>query len=273
MRTDVLRIRTPEGIEFHLSLAGPVTRFLAWQVDLACVGAIGVAAGTLAQVLGVLSLDLARAVVLLSYFAASIGYGIATEWLWRGQTIGKRLLRLRVLDERGMRLAFSQIVARNLLRFIDLLPAFYLVGGAAMMISRRAQRLGDFAANTVVVRIPRVEAPDINQILSGKYNSLREHPVMAARLRQRVSADEAALALQSVLRRATLDPPARLELFRDLAGHFRSMVEFPAEATEGLADEQYVRDVLDIVFRSGREAPGQPVATGTRGVDPGARLM
>ena len=55
-------------------------------------------------------------------FAISVGYAIFTEWFWRGQTVGKRLLRLRVIEEQGLRLQFSQIVTRNLLRFVDMLP-------------------------------------------------------------------------------------------------------------------------------------------------------
>ena len=78
------------------------------------------------------------------------------EWRWRGQTIGKRLLRLRVVDAEGMRLQFNQIVTRNLLRFVDSLPAFYFVGGLACWLSPKCQRLGDIAANTIVIRNPRV---------------------------------------------------------------------------------------------------------------------
>jgi uncharacterized RDD family membrane protein YckC len=249
MRTDTLTLRTPEGIVFSLPLAGPLTRFLAFSVDLAVVTAAGSVLGTVLGSFRLLSLDLAQAFTVVAYFAISIGYGIGTEWLWRGQTIGKRLLRLRVVDEHGLRLQPSQIVVRNLLRFVDLLPAFYLVGGAAMALSRRAQRLGDIAAGTVVVRALRPAEPDLDQILAGKFNSLREHPHLAARLRQQVGPEEAALALRALLRRDTLDPEARVTLFRDLAAHFRRLVEFPPDAVEGIADEQYVRNVVDVVFR------------------------
>ena len=123
-----------------------------------------------------ISLDLSRAVAIVAYFAAQIGYGLFCEWLWRGQTIGKRLLRLRVVDAYGLRLQFSQIVIRNLLRFVDMLPAFYLVGGLAALINARTQRLGDLAANTVVIRSPQITQPDLAQVLAGKFNSLRQHP-------------------------------------------------------------------------------------------------
>lgn len=251
-KTGTLLIRTPEGIVFSLLLAGPVTRFLAWAVDMVCIGALSSAAGMLLGVLGLISPDIAGGMAMLAYFLIQIGYGIALEWFWRGQTLGKRLLRLRVMDAQGLRLQSSQIVIRNLLRFVDMLPAFYLVGGIACLASRRAQRLGDFAANTIVVRNPKIAEPDLDQLLAGKFNSLREYPHLAARLHQRVSPGEARVALQALIRRDELNAQARVELFGEIAAHFRSLVEFPAESTEGITDEQYVRNVVDILFRPQR---------------------
>ena len=249
-RTNTLQIRTPEGIVFALLLAGPVTRFLAWTIDLACIAAIGSIVTTLLSVLKLLSVDIFAAVIVVAYFVISIGYAIATEWLWRGQTLGKRLLRLRVMDAQGFRLQFSQIVIRNLLRSVDLLPAFYMVGGLACLLSSRAQRLGDLAANTIVIRTPRISEPDLEQLLAGKYNSFRDHPHLCARLRQRTSPQEATLALQALLRREELDPQARLALFQRMAGYFRRLVDFPQESIEGISDEQYVRNIVDVLFRS-----------------------
>ncbi len=225
-------------------------RCLAWIIDLACIGAILTILGTLLGSLRLISADFARALSVLGYFAISIGYGIGMEWHWRGQTLGKRLLRLRVMDASGLRLHFSQIAIRNLLRVVDMLPAFYMVGGMACLISQRAQRLGDFAANTIVVVQPRYAEPALDQLLAGKYNSLRDHPHLAARLRQRVSPAEARVALQALLRREDFAPAHRVELFADLGRHFRSLVAFPPDALEGISDEQYVRNVVDVVFRS-----------------------
>jgi uncharacterized RDD family membrane protein YckC len=195
-RTNTLTIRTPEGIEFSFLLAGPVTRFLAWSVDLMVILAVSKLLTVLVGVVGIVSRDLAVAATILGYFVVSIGYGIALEWHLNGQTLGKRLLRLRVNDVNGMQLQFSQIVIRNLLRFVDSLPALYLVGGLACLISRRAQRLGDIVANTIVAWNPRLSEPDLDQLLEGKYNSLRKYPHLEARLRQHVSPHEAQIALQ-----------------------------------------------------------------------------
>jgi uncharacterized RDD family membrane protein YckC len=250
MKTSALQIRTPEGIVFSQTLAGPVTRFLAWIIDACCIGGLVSVVGILSVALAFVTPGLATAVSILSYFVISIGYGILCEWAWRGQTVGKRMFRLRVVDAEGLRLQFNQVVTRNLLRAVDSLPFLYFIGGALCWFSPRCQRLGDIAANTIVVRHLRQREPDLDQIMAGKFNSLRHYPHLAARLRQRISAAEAALALQALIRRDDFEPVARVELFSELADHFRRQVQFPPEATDGIPDEQYVRNVVDLLYRA-----------------------
>ncbi len=251
MTRDALKIRTPEGIEFSLPLAGPVSRMLALAVDLAM---IAVLANVLRQLLAPLKLfgeDIETAINVVAYFLLTLLYGVLTEWLWRGQTVGKHLFGLRVVDARGFRLEPAQVIVRNLMRFIDALPAFYLVGGAACFFQRHYRRLGDIAAGTVVIRASKPFAPDLDQGLGSKYNSLRESKHLAARLRQKVSPEIAQVALDALLRRDKLDPASRLALFGELASHLRELVPYPPEINEQLSDEQYVRNVTEIVFSRG----------------------
>lgn len=249
-RTNTLLIKTPEGVVFSQTLAGPITRFLAWLVDFMCVAAVLLAINIVLAFVIVVSPEIGNAIALVFFFVVPVGYAMTLEWLWRGQTIGKRIMRLRVVDAHGLRLHFSQVAIRNLLRVIDLLPGMYLVGGLATMFSGKAQRLGDLAANTVVIRIPKIVEPNLEQLGADKYNSLRTHPHLCARLRQRVSPAEASAALQAIVRRHEFDAVARVQLFEDLAEHFKSKVEFPAEAIEGIADEQFVRNVVDVLYRT-----------------------
>lgn len=260
MKTSALFIRTPEGIVFAQLLAGPLTRFLAWWIDLLCIGAITSSLGSILGLLKIISPNMTMALSVLAYFVISIGYGILLEWAWRGQTVGKKLFRLRVVDAEGMRLQFDQIVTRNLLRFVDMLPAMYFLGGLTCWLNRKCQRLGDIAANTIVIRTPVVTEPDLDQLLAGKYNSLRQYPHLAARLRQRITPAEAAAALQALVRRDDFEPAARIDLFEKLAEHFRAKVDFPSEATDGIADEQYVRNVVDVMYRAAVDKPRDKAA-------------
>jgi uncharacterized RDD family membrane protein YckC len=249
-RTNALHIKTPEGITFALPLAGPVARFLAWVIDFACISAITTAVHMAIQITQLVSFDFAQAAAILSYFLVSIGYGILCEWSYKGQTVGKRLMSVRVMDVQGLRLQFSQIVIRNLLRFVDSLPVGYLVGGLACLISPKSQRLGDLAANTIVIREPKIPQPDLEQILTHKYNSLRDYPHLVARLRQRTSPREANIALQALLRRNGLDPLSRVELFGQIADHFKKIIAFPQEVIDGITDEQFVRNVVDVLVQT-----------------------
>jgi uncharacterized RDD family membrane protein YckC len=254
-RTNTLLIRTPEGVVFSQTLAGPVTRFLAWLVDALILWAVLMVISLLTIFTALITPDFAGALQALAYFGVSVGYGMLCEWFWRGQTLGKRVMRLRVVDASGLRLQFSQVAIRNLLRVVDMLPFLYTVGGAATLLTRKAQRLGDLAANTVVIRIPRLSEPDLEQLGADKYNSLRNYPHLCARLRQRVTPAEASTALQAVARRDEFEPAARVQLFAELAEHFRGKVDFPAEAAEGVADERYVRNVVDVLYRAETRAP------------------
>jgi uncharacterized RDD family membrane protein YckC len=247
-RPSRLSIETPEGVVFSFELATPVTRALAWSVDTAAIFMGNIIVGQIAKLIAPMNADVANAVSVVSFFAISVAYAIVLEWRWRGQTIGKRLFGLRVMDVHGLRLQLPQIAIRNLLRVVDMLPFFYMVGGLTAVFSRNAQRLGDMAANTIVTRERKAEIPDIEQIAPVKYNSLLGQPHLAARLRSLVTPEAAALAVRAVTLRDSYDPLARVVLFRDLAAHFHSLVEFPEEAVENLTDEQYVRSVLRVIY-------------------------
>jgi uncharacterized RDD family membrane protein YckC len=248
-----IQISTPEGVVFAYSLAGPVSRLLAWIIDLLCVLVLSSLAGALLSWLQLLSVDFVTGLALLVNFALQILYSILLEWYWRGQTIGKRLMAIRVIDVEGLKLQPQQVILRNLLRAIDQAPVLYLVGGIMMLLNRRRQRLGDWVANTVVIRMQVLAEPDLNLTLPAKFNSLLAYPHLAARLAQRASAHDAWLALEAVRRRDAIDPQARLGLFAELAAHFRDMVDFPPEAYEGISDEQYVRNVAGVLFRNARK--------------------
>lgn len=254
-RTQTLRVRTPEGVVFGFLIASPVSRMAAWAIDFISVNIAWTVVSTLLYFVAMLSVDLMMAVQFWGYFAVMLGYPIATEWLWQGRTLGKRILRLRVVDERGLRLTFAQVLVRNLLRAIDVLPACYLVGGLSALASARGQRLGDLAGATIVVREPEILAPDWAALGAVRYNSLRDHPHVAARLRQTLTPAEVRVAVLALVRRPELDAEARVALFAEIAAHVRAEVALPPEAVEGITDEQLVRNVVDVIFHRARPEP------------------
>ena len=258
-----LQIQTPEGVVFHLTIAGLFTRFLAWLIDVAAVIAFGTVVGILSAFFVLLSPDIAKGLSIVAYAVISVGYGIFTEWQWRGQSWGKRVMRLRVIDASGLKLQFNQIVIRNLLRPVDLLPIGYLFGGAVAFFTRKGQRLGDLAANTVVITIPETFVLDTHQLNESKYNSFRDYPHLEARLRQKLKPAEVALALDAILRRDEIEPTARVELFRQIATHIRTQVAFEEKVDEMITDEQFVRNTVASIYRQGgKRKAASPVESG-----------
>src|SRR5262245_31222870 len=98
MNRSALPIRTPEGLVFSQTLAGPVLRFFAWLIDGLCVMAIMSVITGLIRVFELISPGFVNAVLTVTFFVLNLGFSIFLEWVWRGQTVGKKLLGLRVVD-------------------------------------------------------------------------------------------------------------------------------------------------------------------------------
>ncbi|MFV0442530.1 MAG: RDD family protein [Planctomycetaceae bacterium] len=182
--TGGVEFETPENVRIRYPVAGPGTRFLAWLLDwmLAFVlsMALGIllliimaAAGTLEQLThGVDGADIERnAPQFAMYFVGilwivmafgSFAYFFLQELLFRGQTVGKRILNLRVVKADGFSLDALSILTRNLFRFVDHLPPLW----AIPILSQRTQRPGDMAAGTLVVSEAAVELSPVRAQLA-----------------------------------------------------------------------------------------------------------
>jgi uncharacterized RDD family membrane protein YckC len=157
----------------------------------------------------------ASALAFIAWFLIDWGYGILLESVWSGQTIGKRAMGLRVIQESGVRIGFLHAVLRNLARPIDRLPLLYAVGGTAALFSQSQQRLGDMLAGTIVVRDRRLKIPSSIARPEGE-TALLQDPEFRARV-ARLSAEEEALIFSAALRREELGMEARLSLFAALS--------------------------------------------------------
>lgn len=85
-----------------------------------------------------------------------LGYFLIQESLF-STTVGKFFFGLYVVTMRGRRLTWKAALIRNILRFVDAFPIFYMVGSISSIFSPTFQRLGDRAAHTTVV--PMVLVP------------------------------------------------------------------------------------------------------------------
>lgn len=181
---ETLIIETPERVQLAFALASIGNRFIAVAIDhFIQYLSIGIVAWVFISISGVGDVFSGSAksffnempkwtlaiMVIISFLIFS-GYFVFFEWLWNGQTPGKRLMKLRVIREDGRPITFWEALARNLLRLFDVLPwifpPVYSVGLIAVFASRRDQRIGDIFAGTVVVRERTDEAPTFEEVFS-----------------------------------------------------------------------------------------------------------
>lgn len=153
-KADTLQtIELSEGVEIHLRVAGPVPRALAYMIDLLHIILYYIiyAFAMAFAVLPTLGPQVFGGLMLLFIFFMNWFYFAFYEAGKRGATPGKRRMGLRVARPSGAPASLSQAIVRNFLRTIDFLPMAYGVGLVTCLCTKRFQRLGDLAADTVVV--------------------------------------------------------------------------------------------------------------------------
>lgn len=183
---ETLIIETPERVPLAFALASIGNRFLAVAIDhfiqyvaiiLIVLTFISIASGInifsgdpdFGKIFDEMS-KWAVALLIIIIFALFTGYFIFFEWLWNGQTPGKKLLKLRVIREDGRPITLWEALARNLLRIFDAVPGLvvpvYSIGLITIFLSSRDQRVGDIFAGTVVIRERSAEAPTFQETFS-----------------------------------------------------------------------------------------------------------
>jgi uncharacterized RDD family membrane protein YckC len=242
------QVITTEKVPFSYRVAGLGSRFLAWLVDAGLIVILGTAGFCGGVVLERAREGMGLALIFLWIFILTWGYFLLFEWLWHGQTPGKRLLGVRVIQWQGTSVTFYQSAVRNVLRVVDSLPIFYALGFCAAACNRESRRLGDIAAGTLVVHTERKAKPiEALPDATGQTNAIRQ-PLIRQRLAQ-LEREQKQTLLDLSLRRNQLS-------VRDRARLFRVAAEFLQERLD-LAPEQYVSDekfVLQLAAMLGEQA-------------------
>ena len=267
-------VLTPESVEFVYELAGLGSRMVAVAVDHLLLCAILLIFWLVACFGGILTMFLIGPVLglaLLGTFCLYFGYFAYFEWKWNGQTPGKRLMDLRVIDDRGMNIDVVQALLRNLFRVVDMMPfltsldfvavGFYAIGGICALANPRHKRLGDWAAGTLVVRTRKRVMPNAVIAPNEKYNSLQEDGSLRARIRSRLSLEDRETLLQLSLRRNELELEARHALFSEAAAYLEQKLEIQREAF--LSEEKFVQNIAAVALaeaETGRRGTANPLA-------------
>ncbi len=152
-------LETPEGTEIEVHPAGLFARGLAFLIDELIrwtIILIGFSLGGLAGLFG-------TGIALILAFATYWLYGVGFEVLNNGVTPGKRMQGLQVVHDDGTPVRLPASMIRNLVLYIDLLPAAYAAAIVSMLLTNRFRRLGDLAGGTMVVYQPvSIEPPFVS---------------------------------------------------------------------------------------------------------------
>ena len=153
MKRDTISITTVDNVDLEFELAGLGSRFLAGAVDTFFILS-GVITATFISVILKSEFEMPMmALTIMLIFMLFWGYHIFFEKLFQGQTPGKKLMGLQVLNQKGHFVSWKESFIRNLIRVLDSLPApFYFLGGIFIGFDDKRQRLGDMAAGTIVVK-------------------------------------------------------------------------------------------------------------------------
>lgn len=153
-------VETPEGIDLSAEIVGLTPRALAFTIDFFIRLLILLLLSIPLAMLG----NLGWGVYLIVWFALEWWYPVLFEYFMQGQTIGKKQMGIRTVSSKLTPLNFSAAMTRNLLRAADFLPVFYAIGAISIWVSKNKQRLGDLAADTLVVYVDSPRAKDTSAV-------------------------------------------------------------------------------------------------------------
>jgi len=221
------------GAELDLPIAGPGSRSYAFLIDWHIRALLALAW----LVVGLLAINgglrwspggggkPAATVALLAVLPALVIYllyhPIVELWM-RGQTPGKRMAGVRIVNAQGGLPSGGAILIRNVFRLIDSLPALYCVGLACTFMTRQRVRVGDLAAGTFLM----VDEP----VPPAAFDSYRTSSALG-------DGDIAGieLARQILERWPELEPGRRRQLARSLLGRIERE---PAAGLDALTETE-----------------------------------
>ncbi|OHD53614.1 MAG: hypothetical protein A2Y33_06745 [Spirochaetes bacterium GWF1_51_8] len=168
--------QTSEKIRVEFETAGVLLRFAAYVVDIIIQSLItgGILFVLMFVMMGGACLRVDQSndsafmttvlVVFLIILAILItSFQMIFELLWKGQTPGKRILHIRVVQDNGSAASPLSIILRNIFRMVDFLPVANLAGAVCALVNKDKKRIGDLVAGTIVIREKPAKLPDFRK--------------------------------------------------------------------------------------------------------------
>jgi uncharacterized RDD family membrane protein YckC len=259
-------MQTPEGVELDFALGGAGSRALAWTVDqmiLYVVLALLSAAGAITYAFVILPVLVTRfetvsvddlnlwafAIASVIGFAITNGYFITWETLWRGQTPGKRLAKIRVIRDDGQPIGVKEAALRSFVGWFDV--GLFWIGSMLILFSRSEKRLGDIAAGTLVIQAESGSKTD--QIIAPEFFSNLTHDTVEVLLAQTspamLSIDHYFVLQNFLGYRANLSRSDRAQVTAKLANQLRSLLSPSSPAQLGIIPDENLVEAAYLLAR------------------------
>lgn len=228
---------TPQGVVLDLETAGighrGASRLLDTLVLLAVVSVLTLLLGLLGGGTAVFVLQLVLGFLII------FGYPVVAETYFRGRTIGKYVIGLRVVTLEGGPVSFREAFIRSLFQLIDFISSFGTGALIAGMATSRSQRLGDLAAGTYVIIDPRV----MSRVPAVPFTPPMGTEVIVAQMDvSKLRPKQERLIRSFLLRVGELSAPARADLGTKIAAVTSQHLDH--DHNLGLAPETYLVAVM-----------------------------
>jgi len=236
---------TPDAVAIDLEVATVGSRGIAYLLDFGLFAVVFLVLSLLQLALGGggwFDSGLGVAVTLVLAFVWQFGYPIGFETLWRGRTLGKAAVGLRVITVEGGPVGIRHAAIRAFTAPIELLLTSGLLASVSSFISPRAQRLGDLAAGTLVVRERRIG----RQVAPASFPVPAGGEAFVARLdTSTLGSRDYGLIRDALLRAGELKEPARTTVLREVAWAIAPRVR--PDPPPGITPEVYLQAVAAAV--------------------------
>jgi uncharacterized RDD family membrane protein YckC len=240
-------LELPEEIDLQVELANVGSRTLAILIDLSIGGLVLFIVYALSLLLERnmmgdwltrFSSNTLTLVSILLLFGFQWGYFNLFEWLWNGQTPGKRLLHLRVIKVDGSPVSVVDVLLRNLARPADTFGPLVFISFLMIFLTRKAQRLGDLMARTLVIHETKIDWSIFDQLEgSATMAEGASRPTVPA---IRLTAAQWELLHRYLNRRDQIQPEARQRLAQSLHESLKPAVHGTDLALSTLPPEEWL---------------------------------
>lgn len=153
---NTIKITTSQNIEIHYDVAGPGERILGYFIDMALFIILFLALGISIALADKRPSEIVLGFIIIGCFLIFGAYDLACEIFFNGQSLGKRIMKTRVISLSGTSPTIGQYLLRWLFRIVDFSLTSNVGALIAVAVTEKKQRIGDLVAGTTVIRtVPR----------------------------------------------------------------------------------------------------------------------